>query len=49
MIVNLDQVKLHYTALPKLKAQGVNEEKMYSWHNFIMGSCDARAARRAAR
>jgi hypothetical protein len=39
MIVNLDQVKLHYTALPKLKAQGVNEEKMYSWHNFIMGSC----------
>jgi hypothetical protein len=38
MIVNLDQVKLHYTALPQLKAQGVNEEKMYSWHNFLMGS-----------
>ncbi len=38
MIVNLDQVKLHYTALPTLKAQGVNEEKMYSWHNFLMGS-----------
>lgn len=35
---NLDQVKLHYTALPALKAQGFNEEKMYSWHNFLMGS-----------
>lgn len=38
MIINLDQVKLHYTTLPKLKAQGVNEEKMYSWHNFLAGS-----------
>ena len=38
MIVNLDQVKLHYTTLPQLKAQGVNEEKMYTWHNFLMGS-----------
>lgn len=39
IVVNLDQVKLHYTALPQLKAQGVNDEKMYSWHNFLMGSC----------
>ncbi len=39
LVVNLDQVKMHYTVLPKLKAQGVNEEKMYSWHNFLMGSC----------
>jgi hypothetical protein len=39
MIANLDQVKLHYTALPALKSRGVNEEKMYSWANFIMGSC----------
>lgn len=38
MIINLDQVKLHYTTLPVLKAQGINEEKMYSWHNFLMGS-----------
>jgi hypothetical protein len=38
IIVNLDQVKLHYTVLPQLKAQGVNEERMYSWHNFLMGS-----------
>ncbi len=38
IIANLDQVKLHYTALPSLKAQGVNDEKMYSWHNFMMGS-----------
>jgi len=39
IVANLSQVKLHYTALPQLKAQGVNEEKMYSWHNFLMGSC----------
>jgi hypothetical protein len=39
MIVNLDQCKLHYTTLPQLKAQGINEEKMYSWHNFLTGSC----------
>jgi len=39
IIVNLDQVKFHYTALPSLKAQGVNDEKMYTWHNFVMGSC----------
>lgn len=36
--VNLDQVKLHYTVLPQLLAQGHNEEKLYYWHNFIMGS-----------
>lgn len=39
IIATLPQVKLHYTALPQLKAQGVNDEKMYSWHNFLMGSC----------
>lgn len=38
IIVNLDQVKLHYTLLPQLADQGVNDEKMYSWHNFLMGS-----------
>ena len=38
LIANRSQVKLHYTTLPGLKAQGVNEEKMYSWHNFLMGS-----------
>lgn len=38
MIVNLDQVKLHYTMMPQLKDQGVNAEKMYTWHNFVMGS-----------
>lgn len=39
IVVTLPQVKLHYTALPQLKSQGVNDEKMYSWHNFLMGSC----------
>lgn len=38
IVANLDQVKLHYTALPALKDQGVNDEKMYAWHNFLMGS-----------
>lgn len=38
MVVNLDRTKLHYVALPSLKDQGVNSEKMYSWHNFLMGS-----------
>lgn len=36
---NLDQVKLHYTVFPQLMARGVNEEKMYAWNNFLMGSC----------
>lgn len=38
IVANLDQVKLHYTALPALKDQGVNDEKMYAWFNFLMGS-----------
>lgn len=38
MIVNLDQIKLHYTVLPALKKQGINEEKGYAWFNFLMGS-----------
>ena len=38
VIANLDQVKLHHVGLPRLVAQGVNDEKMYSWHNFMMGS-----------
>lgn len=38
LTINLDQVKLHYTLLPMLKSQGINEEKMYAWFNFLMGS-----------
>lgn len=38
ILMNPAQVKLHYTTLPSLKDQGVNSEKMYSWHNFLMGS-----------
>ncbi len=38
IVANLDQTKLHYTSLPNLMAQGHNEEKMYYWHNFMMGS-----------
>ncbi len=38
IVANLDQVKLHHTALPQLMAQGFNEEKMYYWSNFLQGS-----------
>ncbi len=38
MIVNLDQVKFHHTALPQLQKRGINEEKGYAWSNFLMGS-----------
>lgn len=38
MIVNLDQIKMHYSRLPSLEANGSNDEKKYYWHNFIMGS-----------
>lgn len=38
IVVNMDKIKLHYTTVPKLLAQGVNEENLYNWANFIMGS-----------
>lgn len=38
MIINLDQVKLHYTTIPVLKDQGVDARNMEVWHNFLMGS-----------
>lgn len=38
MIVNIDQVKFHYTVLAELSKRGINEEKGYAWSNFLMGS-----------
>lgn len=38
IVANLDQVKLHYTALPSVYNQGVNDEKLYAWFNFLVGS-----------
>lgn len=38
IVVNLDQVELHYTTVPKLDDQGVNAEMKYTWHNFLVGS-----------
>lgn len=38
MIINLDQIRLHWTAMPQLKARGLNEEKEYYWFNFLLGS-----------
>ncbi len=39
IVVNLDQIKVHHSTLPQLRANGVNEEKGYAWWNFLMGSC----------
>ncbi len=39
LVVNLDQIKFHYTTLPGLDDQGQNPEKKYLWANFVMGSC----------
>lgn len=38
LIVNLDQIKVHYTTLPELNNQGVDEKNMETWHNFLQGS-----------
>lgn len=38
MIINLNQIKLHYIMLPGVHSQGQNDEKMYAWTNFLMGS-----------
>lgn len=38
IVVNMDQVKLHYTTLPTVQNQGTNEEKNYAWTNFLVGS-----------
>lgn len=38
LIINMDQIKLHWTLLPQLKSQGFNEEKEYYWFNFALGS-----------
>lgn len=38
LIANLDQIKTHYTVLPRLDDQGENNEKKYIWQNFMMGS-----------
>lgn len=38
MVINLDQIKTHWTLLPSIRGQGVNEEKEYAWTNFLMGS-----------
>ncbi len=36
--INLDQIKVNFTVFPSLIGQGVNEEHMHSWHNFLLGS-----------
>lgn len=38
IVINLDNVTLHYVLPPQVRGQGVNEEKMYAWTNFLMGS-----------
>lgn len=38
MIINLDQIILHYTTAPKLDDQGVDARNKEIWYNFLMGS-----------
>lgn len=38
LVLNMDQIKTHYTTLPIIRSQGVNEEEEYTWTNFLMGS-----------
>lgn len=38
MILTPNQIKLHYTCLPKLDGQGTDERNREVWHNFLMGS-----------
>lgn len=38
LVVNMDQIDLHYTTLPIIRSQGVNQENEYAWTNFLMGS-----------
>jgi hypothetical protein len=38
IVLTPEQVKLHYVSFPKLQDQGVNDEKMYAWMNFLYGS-----------
>lgn len=38
IVISLDEVMFHYLTLPKVLNNGVNEEKLHSWHNFVIGS-----------
>lgn len=38
IVVNLDQVVMHYCKPPMLDARGSNDEMKYNWFNFLMGS-----------
>lgn len=38
LIVNMDQVRLHYAALPSLLDQGYDARNMEYWFNFMYGS-----------
>lgn len=38
IIINMDQIRLHWTAMPQLSGRGLNEEKSYYWFNFLLGS-----------
>jgi len=37
-IVNMDKIQVHYMMLPEVNNQGTNEEKNYTWTNFLQGS-----------
>lgn len=38
MVINTPQIMPHYTIIPQIMGQGVNDEKLYAWTNFAIGS-----------
>jgi hypothetical protein len=38
IIVNVDQVVMHYTGVPQLLSRGLDEQNMKYWFNFVHGS-----------
>jgi hypothetical protein len=39
LLINMDQIALHYSSVPRLDGSGINEEGKYFWANFLQGNC----------
>lgn len=38
IVVNMDAITLHYSLFPQVLKSGTNDEMMYAWYNFVLGS-----------
>lgn len=38
IVVNMNKVKTHYIKVPGIAGQGINNEEMYAWTNFLISS-----------